>query len=125
MKLLKFVMFLFYRYYSKGGTHRIPYFSALCATVFLIYIHIFQILIILGKVDEVLPMEADDAKIIKYIKLGLFLLPLFLVIGYLVKERELKELTYDESAIKKGGLALVAYIISSVVLLLVLIIFKI
>ena len=125
MKLLKFVMFLFYKYYSKGGTHRIPYFSALCATVFLIYVHIFQILILINKVDEVLPMDKGDAQFIKYIKLAAFLLPIFFVIGYLVKERDLKVAEYDEIAIKKGQIYLVLYIIVSVLALILLMIFKI
>ncbi len=117
--MLKFVMFLFYRYYSKGGTFRIPYFSALCATVFLIYIHIFQVLIILRKVDW-LPMIKGDLRIINYGKLALFLLPVFLIVGLMVKERDLKNVRYDEQRIKKGGIFLIIYIIITILLLFTL-----
>lgn len=119
MRQVKFVMFLFYKYYSKGGTHRIPYFSALCATVFLIYIHVFQLLIILDKVD-LLPMQAEDVKIVKYFKLAAFLLPIFLIIGYMVRESDLKTTVYDEEKIRKGGVYLILYIVFSVILLFVL-----
>jgi hypothetical protein len=119
MKTLKFVMFLFYQYYSTGSTHRIPYFSTLCAVVFLAYLHIFQILVILDKVDW-LPMQADDEKIIKYGKLAIFLLPVFLILAFLIRERDLKNMNYDQSVIKNGNIRLVAYIVLSFILLFVL-----
>ena len=95
-------MFLFYRYYSTGGTYRIPYFSALSATVFLIYLHVFQVLIILDRVSW-LPMYPSDTKIVKYGKLALFLLPIFLIIAVLVKENDLRGADYDEGEIRRGG----------------------
>jgi len=117
MQLIKFVMFLFYRYYSKGGTFRIPYFSALCAVVFLIYIHIFQLLIIFNAVD-LLPMRSQNTRISNYAKLATFLSPLFFIIHFLIKEDDLKKLTYDDSKIKKGGIMLIGYIILSFALLM-------
>lgn len=119
MKTLNFVMYLFYKYYSKGGTKRIPYFSALCATVFLIYIHIFQILIVANAVD-VLPMKKENSRVLNYGMLALFLLPIFFVVSYLVKERDLRNQHYDESKMKRGGIYLVVYAITSFILLFVL-----
>jgi len=119
MKTLKFVMYLFYRYYNKGGTRRIPYFSALCAVVFLIYIHIFQLLIILDKVS-LLPMQKNDLRIEKYGKLALFLLPIFLIVAYLIKPSELKTLQYDSEKVRKGGVNLIIYIVANIILLFVL-----
>ena len=119
MKYLKFVMFLFYRYYSKGGTSGIPYFSALCAVVFLVYLHIFQLLIIFNGVT-LLPMNPGDHKGLKYLKLACFLLPFFLLVGLLVKEKDLRDAEYDEGKIKRGGVYLVIYIVSSFVLLIML-----
>jgi hypothetical protein len=119
MKTLKFIMYLFYRYYNKEGTKRIPYFSALCAVVFLIYIHIFQALIILGKVS-LLPMQKDDLRIEKYIKLALFLLPIFLIVAYLVKPSDLKTLRYEEGKLKRGSTSLIIYVITNFILLFVL-----
>jgi hypothetical protein len=119
MRLLRFVMFLFYRYYSKGGTYRIPYFSALSATIFLIYIHIFQLLIIMHRVDW-LPMYVSDTRLVKYGKLALLLLPIFFIITFLVKEKDLRNAAYNDDKIRRGGSYLIAYIMSSVILLFVL-----
>jgi hypothetical protein len=98
----------------------IPYFSALCAVVILIYIHIFQILIILDQVDAVLPLNKDDGRILKYWKLAVFLFPIFLIIAYLVKPKDLKNASYDDNKIKRGGIYLVIYSIASFILLFVL-----
>lgn len=120
MKTLRFIMYILYRFYSKGGTKHIPYFSALCAVVFLIYIHIFQILIILNSVDDMLPLNKGDTRITKYWKLALFLLPFFFIVAYLVKPTDLQNVSYDEGKIKRGGIYLIIYSIISFVLLFVL-----
>lgn len=120
MKLLKFTMFLFYRYYSKGSSNNIPYFSALCAVVMLIYMHIFQILIVLNKVDEILPLNKDDDQNTKTWKAALFMLPIFLVVAYLVKPKDLKLAKYDEDKVRRGGIYLVIYTVLSFVLIFVL-----
>lgn len=112
-------MYLFYRYYNKGRASKIPYFSALCAIVTLIYIHIFQLLIIFDKVS-LLPLKKDDLRIEKYGKLALFLLPIFLIVAYLVKQSELKKLQYDNEKIRKGGVGLIIYIITNIIFLFVL-----
>jgi hypothetical protein len=119
MKTLNFVMYIFYRYYSKGGTRRIPYFSALCATVFIIYLHIFQLLVIFDSVD-LLPMNKQNNRMENYGKLALFLLPIFLILGYLVKEKDLQVAKYDDTKVKRGGIYLIIYSITSFILLFVL-----
>lgn len=119
MEILKFIMYLFYRYYSKGGTKRISYFSALCAVVFLIYIHVFQILIVFDKIN-LLPMEKDDTRIAKYGKLALFLLPIFLIIAYLVKPSDLKSMELDANKLRRAYVILVVYLIVNFILLFVL-----
>src|SRR5688500_18447309 len=109
MKLLKRVMYVFYRYYSKGGTRTIPYASALFATVLLIFIHIFQILIIFDKVDTVLPGNQNEFKIIRYLKMAIFLLPIGLFVGFAAKKRDIENMEYEEGLTKKWGRYLVLY----------------
>jgi hypothetical protein len=65
MKTLRFVICLLYRYYSKGGTKDIPYFSALSAIALLLFIHIMQV-VILFELDELLLIRKSDSGIIKY-----------------------------------------------------------
>ncbi|HYD21461.1 MAG TPA: hypothetical protein VEB40_08305 [Flavipsychrobacter sp.] len=119
MKTLKFVIYLFHNYYSKGGTKRIPYFSALLATAFLVYIHIFQVLIILDKV-HLLPMRMDNERIVNYLKFALFLSPIVIIISLLVKKQDVMEAAYSARKVKTGSILLLVYIIVNVVLLFVL-----
>lgn len=113
-------MYLFNRYYSKGGTKNIPYFSALCAVVFLIYVHIFQILILLNKVNVLELNKEGDIRIEKYGRLALFLLPIFLIVAFLIKPSDLKKLSYEEDKIRKGNTYLIAYVIGNFILLFLL-----
>jgi hypothetical protein len=122
MRLLKLVMYIFYKYYSKGGTRDIPYFSALMATVFLIFIHLFQLLIITDKVDLFLPTDRDELRILRYAKAALFLLPIALFVGLSVKKSDLAAANYEDSFVKKAGAYLVLYIVLSVSLLFALIV---
>lgn len=120
MATLNFIMYLFFRYYSTGPTRSIAYFKALSAVAFLIYFHIFQILIIIGQVDNVIPINEGDFQITKYWKMALFLLPIFLLLYFLIKPQDLQDLEYDESKIKRGNIYLIVYCISSFILLFVL-----
>jgi hypothetical protein len=119
MKLLKFVMFLFYKYYTKGGTHRIPYFSTLVAVAFILYIHFFQVLIIFDFVD-LLPMKQNDDKIIKYFKFAAFFLPIMFFISLIVKEKDIRGANYNDDRIQRGGKRLILYLVSSFLFLLIL-----
>lgn len=113
------LMYTLYRYYSKGGTGRIPYVSAILAVVFLVYIHIFQLLIIFDRVD-LFPMRAEQPQLLKYYKLAIFLMPIVLILLFLVKEKDLKDAKYDDQIVKRTGRHLVYYVILSVIVLFVL-----
>lgn len=123
MKILKFVSFLFYKYYSVGPTSRIPYFSTLCALVLLFYIHLVQILILIDGMD-LIPTDGSQAKAGNFLKLGLFMAPFFLLFGLLIKESELKKLKYSEQKIKKGYIFLIIYIIFSFAVMILLALYK-
>jgi hypothetical protein len=99
----------------------VAYFSALGIVTLQIYIHIFLIFIIFDSVDK-LPMNRDDLKIVKFIKIAILMLPISVVIRFLVKPNDLKKAEYDEMKIKKGGVYLVVYFIAIVLLLFVLMI---
>jgi TRAP-type mannitol/chloroaromatic compound transport system permease small subunit len=65
-------------------------------------------------------MHPGDTKLMKYGKLALFLLPIFLIVAYLIKEKDLKNAEYDEDKIRNGGRGLIVYAILSFILLFVL-----
>ena len=123
MRLLKFIMFLFYRYYSTGGTYRIPYFSTLCALVMLIGLHVFQILVLFDK-TSLLPTSTGNARAVNFLIIALCLLPIFLLISRLIKKSDLQEMHYEEGKIKKGNILLILYIVASIALLLFLIFYR-
>src|ERR1700754_2066134 len=120
MRILNFIMFLFHKYYSKGGTKNIPYFSALCAVAFLIYTHIFELLITFRSV-YILNLDSGS-RVVKYGKFALLMLPVFLIIYFLVPPKKLNTLNYNDAMIKTGNRYLIAYIIANFLLLFLLII---
>lgn len=123
MKTLKFVAFLFYRYYSTGNTKQIPYFSTLCALVMIFGLHLYQILILTNSMN-LIPTDGSQAKIGNWIEMGLFLVPIFLLFKNLVKESELKEMSYPKNKIAIGYILLVFYIVASFTLLILLALYK-
>ena len=71
-----------------------------------------------------MPTDGRQTKIAKWIQMALFLLPIYLLFRWLIKEDDLKALTYAEQKIMKGNIWLVIYIIVSVALLVLLILYK-
>ena len=124
MKLLKFTGFLFYKYYSTGPTRRVPYLSTLCALSMILYMHLFQILILINRVDEFVPLEKDDDKGIKYLKMALFFTPIFLLLTIIVKKKELDLMHFESTVIKRGYIFLILYIVVSFAALIFLILYK-
>jgi len=123
MKTLKFVAFLFYKYYSTGPTARIPYFSTLSALVLIVYIHLVQVLLLLDATN-LIPTDGSQMKGINFIKMGLFMVPFFLILAFLIKHSELKTMIYPTRTIKRGYVFLIAYIIFSFALMIVISLYK-
>lgn len=123
MKTIKFIAYLFYRYYSTGATKDIPYVSTLCALVMLLGLHIFQVLVLLNKVN-LLPTSTENTRALNFLIIALCLVPIFLLMAFVVRKSDLQELRYEENRIKKGNLFLIIYIIASIALLLCLILAK-
>lgn len=113
MKLLRFIFYLFYRYYSaKGGQTHIAYFSTLMAVTMLIVFHIFQILILTNNMD-LLMISKKNNRVENYFGAVLVLVPILVFLAFLVKESTIKNLSFSEDIIKRGNVFLLIYIISS------------
>jgi len=123
MKTVKFIAYLFYRYYSTGTTRQIAYFSTLCALVMLMYIHLAQVLIILNGMD-LIPTDGSQAKIGNWVKMAVFLIPFFLLFFFLIKENALKEVSYNKQKIKQGYIFLIVYIVVSFTVMILLALYK-
>jgi len=124
MKTVKFVAYLFYRYYSSSGARKdIPYFSTLCALVILFYIHLVQLLILLNMMN-IIPIQTGDMRVGRFFKIALFLLPFFFLFIAFIRKSELQSIQYDELKVKKGYIYLVIYIVLSFSFMIFLAILK-
>lgn len=119
MKTLKFISYLLYRFYSRGGTKNIPYFSTICALVLFTSIHILQLLVFFD-CNALLQGIGNDNRLFRYFKIILLSSPVFLLFFYLIKEDDLKNAEYSEKKVKLGAFLLVSYVIFSFALFLYL-----
>ncbi len=118
MKFIKFVTYLFYRYYSQGSTIQVAYIKAICSLVVLIFINLWTLLIIINK-TEFIPVTGSDVKGMKYFTVILYTLPFFLFLIIFVRERDLKKANYKEAALRKSSVVLLIYYVFSLFLLFI------
>jgi len=102
MKAIKFIAFLYYKYYSKGPTASIAYMKTIGVMVFLTFILILNILIS-ANLEAFFLYEDSDSRGMKYLKMAIYTLPLFLIFLFLFPESKLKQLNYPDSKIKRGN----------------------
>ena len=116
MKTLRFVGYLFHRYYSKGSRANIPYFSTICSMTFLGFIHLMQILVLLDLVIAI-PINSAYDKLTKRLILILVMLPIYFLITSLFKKSDIEsqkeKYHYDWDKVFRGNVWLVIYIILS------------
>ena len=126
MKTIKFIAYLFYKYYSTGATKSIPYFSTICALVMILILHFFQILILFNCMYLLPTVHATPGmpRFIKYLETALITSPLFLFFFLLIKKNELQSMQYDKSKTKRGYIYLIIYIVLSFSFLVFLLLLK-
>ena len=127
MKTIKFVGYLFYRYYSKGPRANIPYFSTMCSMTLMGFMHLIQILILLDKVS-IIPINSSDDKLTKRLIMFLIMVPIYFLMTSLFKKSDIEPLKekydYNWDKVFNGNVWLVIYIILSFALIFVLAIWK-
>ncbi len=121
--MLKFYGYLLYRYYSTGQTKDVAYIKTITTIVFLLVMNFISILIITNQ-TSILSQIRSDRKWLQYVKIATVLLPLFLLLLILLKNRDLKSLDYRAEKVKRGNIFLVIYIVGSFILLFGLLIYK-
>lgn len=120
---MKFIAYLFYKYYSTGATKDIAYFSTLCALVMLIGLHIFQILLLLNR-ENLLPSYSKHTRVENFLIIAVWLTPVFLLTAFFIRKSELLTVSYSENRVKKGNVWLVIYIVASIAFLILLLLLK-
>lgn len=121
MKTIKFAAYLFYRYYLTGATRAIPYFSTLCAMATLTFLHLMQILLLTNLYNTIIPSNSINKKWEGYLFWALVAIPIFLFLKLLIRESDLKKLSYSSGKIKKGNVLLIIYLLASMALLIFII----
>ncbi len=124
MKTLKFTAYLFYRYYQKHGfAKELPYLSTITVLTLLLFLHVSQIFALLN-MTYLIPTDGSQLKINNFFKMGLFMLPMYLLLAILIKKEDLITAQYEERKIKKGYIFLIIYIVLSFAFLMVLALIK-
>jgi len=127
MKTIKFVGYLFYRYYSKGPRASIPYFSAICSMTLLGFMHLMQILILFNKVN-LIPINSDENKLTKRLIILIFMLPIYFIMTRLFRKKDIEPLKekydYNWDKVYSGNVWLIIYIIISMTLIGILVFWK-
>ena len=127
MKTIKFIGYLFYRYYAKGPRASIPYFSSLCSMTLLGFMHLMQIFILLNKFD-ILPNISTNDKTTKRIVILFVMVLIYLLMTMLFKKRDIEPLKdkyeYNRDKIFIGNVRLIVYFIFSFALIVVLAVWK-
>lgn len=119
MRFIRFITFIFYRYYSSGATQNVAYIKTVSSLVFFIYIHIFILLILVDRTD-LLPTTSTDTKGSQYLKIALYTLPAFLFFFLFVKEKHLQVAEYEVRKVKRAATVLLVYLIAIVTLMITL-----
>jgi len=123
VKTIKFVGFLFYRYYSRGQGERNPYFRTVLSMTLLGFFHLMQILILARKVD-IIPIKPGDSTSTKRLLIGISMLPIFVIMMLLFKKSDIKSLKekYDNDwdKVSSGNVWLVVYMLLSFSLIFIL-----
>jgi hypothetical protein len=116
---MKFILYIFYRYYDHGQTKDIAYVKTVLVFLLLLFINIFTILIIFNA-TEIFNVLKFKSKLLKYIIIGgAYFLPGYLIINYLVSKENLEDERLKLEYKKYHGWFLILYACISVMLLIV------
>lgn len=91
MRPLKYITYLFYSYYSKGPRRNVAYLSAILGVTFFIYLTI-MIVVAVFRLDDYIPIAVNESRGSRYLKVALFMAPVFFLLYFGIKEKRLEDL---------------------------------
>jgi len=128
MKFIRYISYLLYSYYSRGPRRNVAYLSAILGITFLIYIQLMIVTVVLN-IDEYIPMSLNESKGTRYLKLMLYLSPIFFILYFGVQEKKLEALKekygyeyFDKEVVHRT--ILFSYLFLSFVVLMILAILR-
>lgn len=123
-KILNYVRGLYY-YYSSGASFRIPYFSTIAALTFLVFLHFIQISIALKRFFsvsiDIFPIPDNIHRGFKYVILGLYFVPIYLLLTKVFPESRLRENDLSNDELRKYRYGYFIYLGLNVLLIVLLI----
>lgn len=118
---MKYIIYLFYRYYNKGATIRIPYESSIFAVLLLIFINVFTLLILfIPTFTRIIFSNQSRIELYIYSLIGVFLG--YLIVNKLFPKKEILKMNDISKNVKLHSFFLFFYVIFSFMVLMVLII---
>lgn len=116
MKTVRFIGYLFHRYYSQPPSASSPYFKTICSMSLLVFMHLIQVLILFKKTD-LIPINSSDDKLTKRIIIFFLLVPIYFLITKTFKKSDIKPLKekydYNWDKVFSGKVWLLVYIFLS------------
>jgi hypothetical protein len=118
---MKYIVYLFYRYYNKGATIRIPYESAMIAILLLLLINMLSLMLLLIP-DTTKILVGNHTKAESYLYSAIIVAIGYFLLSKLVPKNELLQFKSIPKNVKLHGWILCLYVISSVIFLMFMII---
>ena len=114
-KVLNFVLYIFYNYYKDGRNKDIAFMSSKTSLLVLVFFNVITILGIFNfGMHVIIPFNNSDSTAMLYLKsVCFFVLPGYFLISLFFKEKDIKELNYNENTVENGKWILVIYFIIS------------
>jgi len=123
LRLIK-ILHLFYKYYSSGSTKDIAYLSSLLALILMFYLNFASILVVTGIEKEYLAFPANTPRWKQYSVISLLLFLIVSVLSKIFKEEEVKSIEMNPNSIRNGQFILLIYLVLSIVIFFVTVMFK-
>jgi len=117
---LAFIVYLFYKYYSKGATKSIAYESAIMATSFLIFLNLAALTICFSLHKEVYTIINSENGYIKLLKGTIILIPQIVALVFVFRKSYIIGLKFEKSTVILGNRILLGYFIFSFLLVALL-----
>ena len=116
---MSYIIYLFYKYYSKGATKLIPYQKSVFAFLTLIFINFFSIGVLISK--NIFKGLSFSSRIQSYIFYGIILVIAYFIINKFVPEKAIKEYKRDKNT-KLHSWLLIFYVLFFIASMLVVLI---
>ncbi|TRW21470.1 hypothetical protein FMM05_20175 [Flavobacterium zepuense] len=121
---MKYIIYSLYKYYDKGSNKEIAYEKTILVILLFVLMNIFTILILLNSL-YLLDSLKDKSRVVKYIIFAvLYFAPGYYILSKIMPKAEIQDETLVKNYKSTHGLIMIAYMVLSVLFLVIAIIKK-